>query len=1164
MSTLRLVLASLWFYRRTHLAALLGTAAGAAVIGGALIVGDSVRASLRELTLQRLGDVDLALSGGRFVTDGLIERLADGEGFDQDDVAPALALRAGLTAGEGDSIRRVGGVNLFGTDERLWGLLETADVQRPEAGEVVLNGRVAEGLGVVVGDEVTISVEIPSAVPRGNLLSNKDDATATVPLTVAAVLPDTAGAARFDLNPAQQIPPVAYANLDGLRDVLELSPARPSRSIPDGRTGRVNAVFVRAGAAADAADVPGDDAAQALTKTARAALTLDDLRVKLVRNEERGTLSLESDRMILEAPLAAAAQQAAQTAGLTASPRYVALANEITPVGVPEAEIEDDERRSAYFVVAGVEAHEWASGGRQPPELNEKSIVLNEYLATEQLGVTVDDKVELEWYSVDDGADAPERSRIFTVSQIVPMDGAAVDGTLTPTVEGITDAATFNDWDQPFEMDLDRVTTADDLYWEDYRALPKAFLPIDRMRELFPSRYGSSTSILYTAPNGGRIEDFDAAEERLTRALIEQLDLRALGLAFAPVKAQGLEAAAGTTDFAGLFVGFSLFLILSAAILIALLFRLGLERRASEVGLERALGLSPQAVRRLHLTEGLIVVAVGGLVGTAAAVGYAALMLWGLRTLWVGAVGTRFLFLSMTPASLAIGFAISVALAAGAVWWGLRALRDTSVRALLAGETKGETEGGGVWAQRVALGCGAIAILLMAASLVGLVPNSEAFAGFGWDVLAFFSTGMLLLAAALGALGWWLSRRPGGVPRSGFKLGLRNAARERTRSVLTAGLIACATFLLVAVAAARKDPSAGLPELDSGNGGYLLVAEAAAPLPFNPSTPAGREELDLTGPAFESIDDLAAFRVRPGADASCLNLYRTGLPTVLGVPDSQIERGGFAFADTPAENPWKLLTEPLPDANDGGGSTRSTLPVYPVLGDMNTLQYSLKLGVGDRIAVPNDENPTAYFQVVGQLDGSVFQGVLLTGEADFETLFPTNDGWAYLLVDAPVESKTELAAALEGRLSGYGVDAEPVGERIASFLAVQNTYLSTFQALGGLGLLLGTLGLAAVMLRNVLERRSELALLRAVGLGTRRIAGLVLTETALLLVWGLASGTLAALLALWPHLSGRTADAPWLGGGLTLLAVFAAGMLASGWAVRAAVRTPIVATLRGE
>ena len=128
--------------------------------------------------------------------------------------------------------------------------------------------------------------------------------------------------------------------------------------------------------------------------------------------------------------------------------------------------------------------------------------------------------------------------------------------------------------------------------------------------------------------------------------------MRALGLAFGAVKADGLAAAAGTTDFAGLFVGFSFFLIGSAAILIALLFRLGLERRAGEVGLERALGVPPATVRRLHLAEGLAVVTLGGLLGTAGAVAYAAGLLWALRTVWVGAVGTRELELAVGPLSL--------------------------------------------------------------------------------------------------------------------------------------------------------------------------------------------------------------------------------------------------------------------------------------------------------------------------------------------------------------------------------------------------------------------------------------------------------------------------------------------------------------------------------
>jgi ABC-type antimicrobial peptide transport system permease subunit len=154
-----------------------------------------------------------------------------------------------------------------------------------------------------------------------------------------------------------------------------------------------------------------------------------------------------------------------------------------------------------------------------------------------------------------------------------------------------------------------------------------------------------------------------------------------------------------------------------------------------------------------------------------------------------------------------------------------------------------------------------------------------------------------------------------------------------------------------------------------------------------------------------------------------------------------------------------------------------------------------------------------------------------------------------------------LSHLLESRLPGF--DAERVGDRIKAFLEVQNTYLETFQALGGLGLLLGTFGLATVMLRNVLERRSELALLRAVGFRNSKLGALVLWENAFLLSWGLTAGTTSALLAMLPHILSTGGAVPW-SAALTIAAIFAFGMTAALLAVSAAVRTPIVTTLRGE
>jgi ABC-type antimicrobial peptide transport system permease subunit len=150
---------------------------------------------------------------------------------------------------------------------------------------------------------------------------------------------------------------------------------------------------------------------------------------------------------------------------------------------------------------------------------------------------------------------------------------------------------------------------------------------------------------------------------------------------------------------------------------------------------------------------------------------------------------------------------------------------------------------------------------------------------------------------------------------------------------------------------------------------------------------------------------------------------------------------------------------------------------------------------------------------------------------------------------------------LESTLEDHGLDVQRTDERLAGFMAVQNTYLSTFQSLGGLGLLLGTLGLAVVQVRNVLERRGELALLRAVGFSRARLAGVVLWENAALLTGGLAAGGAAALVAVAPHL-GRRAILPWTDLALSLALVLAVGMLAGLAAVRAGLRTELLTALR--
>jgi len=545
-------------------------------------------------------------------------------------------------------------------------------------------------------------------------------------------------------------------------------------------------------------------------------------------------------------------------------------------------------------------------------------------------------------------------------------------------------------------------------------------------------------------------------------------------------------------------------------------------------------------------------------------------MILGLKLWWNQAVGTQFLSVYVDQATLAIGFISSVVVAALAVVWGLRQLRRLSPRELLSGATEPALT---VANQRrrsrrsliIGVALLAMSVLILIAALSGRLGQGEAFEGLSWSVVLFFLVGITLLIAGVmlvaGTLEGEHSAAVAGHGASGIaRLGVRNTARHRQRSTASVSLIAAATFLIVAVAAGRRNPAVETPELNSGNGGFRLAGESTQPILPDLNTPTGREKVQLTGPPGSTDADLLAksqffaFRVRPGENASCLNIYQTHLPTILGVPKSLIDRGGFRFIGAREPNPWTELEQTQADG---------TIPVF---GDANTLQYSLHKEVGTTVDLPAGPEGKRTMKIAGMLDGSVFQGVLLMSEDNFRRLFPNVAGYEYFLIEVPgpAANADRLSAILETQLTPYGFEAERVSERLANFLAVQNTYLSTFETLGGLGLLLGTLGLATVMVRNVLERRGELALLSALGFRRSGLAWLVLVETAVLLLCGLLIGTIAALVAMIPHLSSIGADVPWGSLALILSIVFVVGMLAALAASIEAARTRILEGLRSE
>lgn len=1095
MTTRQLLLRSLQYHKGMHLAVALGVAVGAATLAGAFIVGDSVRESLRNLTLERLGRVDQALVANRYFREALAGELPD-------ETAPAILIRGSAEAP--DSGARASQVNLHGVDERFWALYPESEAPQLGPRDVAVNASLAHELQIEQGAALLLRFQTDTLVPSESVMGRKTENVRTLRLNVKKILPDR-GPGRFGLSSSQQLPLNAFLALGSLQRALEQ---------PD----EANALLASSG--------PKAETVEELNAAFAGKVQPADFELELETLPDSGVVSLQTSRIVLEPAAADAAMAAAQQAGLEATPVLTYLANTMRA----------GEREIPYSTVSALEdaALEGlqAVRGKAVPQGDE--IVLNAWAARD-LGAELGYSVTLEYFTVGPRGELQTDSHDFTLVGVVRMQGLAVDRDLAPTYKGMSDVDRMGDWDPPFPFDLGRVRKIDEDYWDRYRGAPKAFVALDTAKRLWRSRFGQLTAIRVTPGQGQSLEQ---THDAFASALNEELDPAAFGLSFQPVKAQSLEASTGATDFSGLFIGFSMFLIASAAVLTALLFRLGVERRAREVGLLLATGETTRQVRKLLLAEGALVATLGCLIGLPGAVAYGALMVYGLKTWWSAAVGGSFLELAVTPQSLVLGALSALLLMVGAIWLTLRKLEKLSPRALLAGQAIQETDVAGKAGRRpwiVAVVCALTALGLLAASY-----GAEAGAQAG----GFFGAAALLLIAALA---WFRARllAPSSEPLAGgsaplWRLGVRNGARFPTRSVLSAALVASAAFVIVVVALMRHDVTSQEPERDSGDGGFRFVATSDLPL--------YQDQVD-------DLEGVYAFRVKPGQDASCLNLYRPSEPTLLGAPPALIGRGGFAFqgtlAETPEEeaNPWLLLDKEFPDG------------AIPVFGDMNSVMWILHLGLGQTLAVEDSAGRQRTLLIAGLLSRSIFQSELILSENSFLDLFPDRGGFNVLLVDS---TNPQAGLALEEQFAELGLDAQTTADRLAGYLVVENTYLSTFLTLGGLGLLLGTLGLAVVMVRNVLERRSELALLQAVGFGRPSISRLVLAENAFVLVFGVLIGAGTALLASLPHLWSGLAEPPWTSLLLTLALILAVGLTAGAVAAGASLRQPLLPSLRRE
>ena len=1089
----KLISRSLVFNRRTNLSIAAGVAVTAAVLVGALVVGDSVRYSLRAITEVRLGTAELALvSADRFFTEQLAGRLA--ESLDAD--TAALFLLEGV-ASTASGARTAAGVQVVGVDESFWSFAPSPASIVLAGDAAVINRELAERLAVGPGDEVILRIGKLSLLPIEAPFAPSTSQTTAIRARVRALArPQDFGS--FSLKANHITPPTVFVPLARISRLMEMP-------------GLANVIL----AARPDKPLKVEEAAAALRDAWRPA----DASIEF-QELPSGTIELRSRRVFIDRAVAAAAHEADPSAGGILS--Y--FVNELAANG----------RSTPYSLVSAPGAPIVPAGMR------DDEIVINEWLA-EDLEAAPGDKLTLKHYVVTGTGSLVEESSSFTVREVVPIAGAAADRTLMPDFPGVAKADSTGDWDPGVPVDFSRIRPKDEAYWQTYRGTPKAFVTLNAGKLMWANRFGELTAMRFYGMG---------STDAVSAALVARLEPASQGVAWANVRAEGLKAAVSGVDFGDLFLGLSFFIVVAALLLTALLFTLCADARAEETWVMAAFGFRGRTIRRLVLAEATLVALIGAAVGSPAALLYDKAILYALSTIWRGAVMTSALEVAVLWGTLFAGGAAAAAVAIIAIWIALVTRGGMSPAHPMTAAPGGERIAEGRPVASVVVGAVSLAAAL---GLVALVDPAHSRGATG----AFFAGGGLLLVSGAAFFNALFARlAPAGSTRLTLaSMGLQNIARHRLRSLAIVVMLACGVFLVVAVGANRR----GGGDADgraSGTGGFRFYMETTIPLLDDLNDPEVRRSYGFTGDLWRDVA-FVGMRLREGDDASCFNLNRTSRPRILGVdPRALAERHAFTFTDTALEadaaSPWLLL------------DARPAENVIPAVADETVIIWGLGKEVGGALEYVDEGGESFRAKLVGGIANSILQGNIVIAEDAFVARYRSISGRRVFLVDAPAHSAPEVRAALERTLSDFGVTVTVAAERLAAFNTVENTYLSIFLALGGLGLALGSVGMGVVVVRNVLERRSELALLRAVGLSRGALLKLLLWEHWLLLGAGLLTGAVSAGVAVVPAVLSPGTSIPWATIALVVFGVAASGAVWVWIATRLAIRGDLLAALRKE
>ncbi|MGQ8337973.1 FtsX-like permease family protein [Sunxiuqinia sp. A32] len=670
MNLFRYTIKSFLHFFKLNLTVILGVALSMAILLGAFIIGDSVKFSLQQITVSRLGNTEYVITAGE-----RLFRSALSDEINEDGLRTSSLLLANGMAILNGGEARANKLQVWGVDDQFNSFAGTDSLFNIENGEAVINDHLAKILGIKKGQELLIRVNKLSTFPSNTPFVSADETSISFRVTIKDIAQiDQTG--NFNLLNIQSSPKNIFISKEWLNDQLELA-------------NKANVILVNAQNTTDS---------ELLEKISK-HWQLDDLNLQIRHDQQLGFTELISDRVFFEPEIE----------GFVKSN----FENSYSVFSYFVNEFKLGDKNTPYSFVSGVP--------NEIEPINENEITINQWLA-EDLSAKTRDTINLNYFVVGPLRKLENESHQFVVKQIVPLEGKWADQLLMPEIPGLSDAGHCSDWETGVPVDLSSIRQKDEDYWNQYKGTPKAFVNIETAKKLWKNRFGASTAL--------RFNSLD--KQTIQQKLLNQLSPTAVGFQVTAAKSEGMNAASNGVDFGGLFIGLSFFVLFAALLLAYLMFKLYLNFRRQEIATLQAIGFNSSKIRIVFFNESTFIILTGIILGIPIGLAYNSLILNAIGTIWYDIVLTSILVAHVTFSAILKAIISILVIGLLTVWLILKKYTKSTSKSLREEESIGKKKASTSFIIGLALLVGSIGVLLGMSIKGGEVnPNIFFASGFG-------------------------------------------------------------------------------------------------------------------------------------------------------------------------------------------------------------------------------------------------------------------------------------------------------------------------------------------------------------------------------------------------------------------------------------------------